>query len=91
MGVVYSPSYMYQHPRYTEESVMERISSYNSYVEELMDYYESATQINADQDPLTVFECLESVLIKPLPKTSPANMHQISSTIATVSITSSFN
>lgn len=65
-----------QHPRNTEEAIMERVEVYNSYVEELMEYYSWAHHINADQDPLTVFECVESALVNPLPKPLPPNIEE---------------
>ncbi len=51
--------------------MLARIASYNEYVDELVDYYTWGQHINADQDPLTVFECLESGLVNPLPKDPP--------------------
>ncbi len=60
-----------QHPRCTEEGVLKRVETYNSYVEDLVDYYSWGQHINADQDPLTVFECLESALVNPLPNQPP--------------------
>lgn len=44
---------------------------YNDGVGDLSDCYEWAQRVNADQDPLTVFECLEGVLVNPLPKPRP--------------------
>lgn len=41
---------------------------YNGHVEDLVEYYPMGQHVNADQDPLTVFECLESMLVNPLPK-----------------------
>lgn len=46
----------------------EDVLSYDSQVEELMDYYSTSQGVNADQDPHTVFESIESLLTKPLPK-----------------------
>ncbi|KAL5484698.1 hypothetical protein EMCRGX_G021238 [Ephydatia muelleri] len=56
------------HPHDTEEHVTEAYGAYQAYIEELMDYYKSAQHVNADQDPLTVAECIESILVNPLPK-----------------------
>ncbi len=50
---------------------MSRIAFYNEYIDELVDYYTWGQHINADQDPLTVFECLESGLVNPLPRKPP--------------------
>jgi hypothetical protein len=44
------------------------LSQYHAYVEELADLYTQGQQINADQDPHTVFECIESMIVNPLPK-----------------------
>ena len=57
---------------YTESfslfQVKRRLAEFTSYSEELADYYEDAQHVNADQDPHTVFECLESMIVNPLPK-----------------------
>ncbi len=50
---------------------MTRVEVYNGFVDELVDYYTWGQHVNADQDPLTVFECLESALVNPLPKELP--------------------
>ena len=50
---------------------MERLELYNSFVEELVEYYSWAQHVNADQDPLTVSESIESMLVNPLPKPPP--------------------
>ena len=56
------------HPQDQEEAVRKRLAQYHAYVEEIADYYLDAQHVIADQDPHTVFECLESVTVKPLPK-----------------------
>lgn len=48
--------------------VRKRLSQYHAYIEEIADYYGNAQHINADQDPHTVFECIESMIVNPLPK-----------------------
>ena len=48
--------------------VRRRLAEFTSYCEELADYYDDVQHINADQDPHTVFECLESMIVNPLPK-----------------------
>ena len=56
------------HPRDTVTEVQKRLSTYLMYQQELADYYESLLQhVNGDQDPHTVFECLESLLVNQLP------------------------
>lgn len=56
-----------RHPRDEDAAVHKRLAQYHSYIEELSDYYTDAQHIIADQDPHTVFECLESMIVKPLP------------------------
>ena len=55
-------------PRDQTDAVKKRLARYNAYTEELSDFYVDGQHINADQDPHTVFECIESMLVKPLPK-----------------------
>lgn len=59
-----------QHPKDEESRIDEDVLSYESSLEEIMDYYNASQTINADQDPHTVFESLENLLVKPLPKQS---------------------
>ena len=47
--------------------MIQRLEVYRGFVEELMDYYEWGQHVNADQDPLIVFEVIESLLVNPLP------------------------
>lgn len=78
-----------QHPQFTEEKVLARIERYNENIDELVEYYTWGQHINADQDPLTVFECLESALVNPLPKQLPRlslNTRQQSSSSLTVDV-----
>jgi adenylate kinase len=56
------------HPKDNDESVRKRLAQYHAYVEEIVDYYVDGQHINADQDPHTVFECVESMVVNPLPK-----------------------
>lgn len=51
-----------------EAEVRKRLAQFSPYAEELSDYYELAQHVNADQDPHTVFEALESMIVHPLPK-----------------------
>lgn len=57
-----------KHPKDSEEEVRKRLMQYHAYVEELVDYYVDAQHMIADQDPHTVFEYLESMTVKPLPR-----------------------
>jgi len=59
---------LWKNPADSEESVRKALSQYFAYVEELGDFYLEGQHVNADQDPHTVFECLESMICKPLPK-----------------------
>ena len=60
-----------QHPSDTEQTVKQKLAQYHAYVEEIADYYTEAQHVNADQDPHTVFECIESMIVNPLPKNFP--------------------
>lgn len=59
------------YPRDTEQRVLQRLEVYRGFAEELMDCYEWGQHVNADQDPLTVFEVIESLLVNPLPNRQP--------------------
>jgi len=59
---------LWKNPKDSEENVRKLLSQYFAYVEELGDLYTDGQHVNADQDPHTVFECLESMICKPLPK-----------------------
>ncbi|XP_066468718.1 adenylate kinase 8-like [Tiliqua scincoides] len=56
-----------RNPKDSPEHVELKIDFYNRQVADLEDYYEDAIFINADQDPYTVFEYIESCLVNPLP------------------------
>lgn len=55
-------------PKDSEDEVRKRLAQYHAYVEEIADFYLDGQHVNADQDPHTVFECLESMIVNPLPK-----------------------
>ena len=58
-----------QHPEDQADRVTERFLTYQEHIEDIADYYERLAQhINADQDPHTVFENIESMIVKPLPR-----------------------
>ncbi|XP_067937862.1 adenylate kinase 8-like isoform X2 [Watersipora subatra] len=57
-----------QNPRDSEEEVRKRLAAFYAYQEELQDYYSQAARVNADQDPHTVFEYIESTIVNPPPK-----------------------
>lgn len=57
------------HPSDAMTEVQKRLSTFIMYQQELADYYEPLLQhVNGDQDPHTVFESLESLLVNPLPR-----------------------
>ena len=60
-----------QHPSDRDEIVRQKLAQYHAYVEEIADYYTEGQHVNADQDPHTVFECIESMIVNPLPKQFP--------------------
>lgn len=58
-----------RHPKDESGEVHKRLGVYNAYMEEISDFYVDAQHVNADQDPHTVFECIESMIVNPLPRT----------------------
>jgi len=58
-----------QKPGDSEELIRAKIAEYYANVRYINDYYEACgLHINADQDPNTVFESIESGIVNPLPK-----------------------
>lgn len=58
----------WQSAKDVESAVNSRIADYQAYIEEIAEYYEESGQhINADQDIHTVFECIESIIVNPIP------------------------
>nr|XP_060635642.1 adenylate kinase 8-like [Anolis sagrei ordinatus] len=60
-----------RNPRDNPPRVEKKTEVYDRQVCDLEDFYEEALFVNADQDPYTVFEYLESCLVTPLPVTKP--------------------
>ncbi|CAD7667874.1 unnamed protein product [Nyctereutes procyonoides] len=60
-----------QNPKDTEEQVKLKLDLFYRNFLELEEFYRQATTVNADQDPYTVFEYIESGIINPLPKKVP--------------------
>lgn len=59
----------FQSQKDVESAVNSRIADYQAYIEEIAEYYEESGQhINADQDIHTVFECIESIIVNPIPR-----------------------
>ncbi|KAG8453950.1 hypothetical protein GDO86_000539 [Hymenochirus boettgeri] len=64
-------SRLQQNPELSEEKIQARLDMYHANVEELEEFYQDIIHINADQDPYTVFEIIESHIVKPLSKSLP--------------------
>ncbi|XP_068105027.1 adenylate kinase 8 [Hyperolius riggenbachi] len=62
-----------QNPKDGEEKVQARLDMYHANAEELEEFYQDVIHVNADQDPYTVFEFIESCIVKPLPKSVPGD------------------
>ena len=59
----------WQSAKDVESAVNSRIADYQAYIEEIAEFYEESGQhINADQDIHTVFECIESIIVNPIPR-----------------------
>ncbi|XP_053551924.1 adenylate kinase 8, partial [Bombina bombina] len=63
-----------QNPRDTEHRLQKKLDMYHANAEELQEFYQDVIHINADQDPYTVFEFIESCIVKPLPKRVPGDL-----------------
>ncbi|XP_048368008.1 adenylate kinase 8-like [Sphaerodactylus townsendi] len=57
------------HPRDVEEHVRAEVEKYFRLSSGTKELFEDAVSINADQDPQTVFEYIESYIVNPLPST----------------------
>ncbi|KAL1275202.1 hypothetical protein QQF64_028016 [Cirrhinus molitorella] len=55
-------------PRHSEAQLLKRLKEYWNHAANLQAFYPQAVYINADQDPHTVFESLESRIVGQLPK-----------------------
>ncbi|KAG8537642.1 hypothetical protein GDO81_024170 [Engystomops pustulosus] len=60
-----------QNPADAEQKVQARLDMYHAGAEELEEFYQDVVHVNADQDPYTVHEFIESCVIRPLPKRDP--------------------
>ncbi|XP_038638080.1 adenylate kinase 8 isoform X1 [Scyliorhinus canicula] len=56
------------HPKDSEENVQQALEVYHANVQDLEEFYNPVIHVNADQDPYTVFEYIESCVVKPLSK-----------------------
>ena len=67
--VIYCAYYLLQDPKNSKAEIRERVLTYQDHIEDIADYYQDLGQhVNADQDPHTVFECIESNIVNPIPK-----------------------
>ncbi|XP_067825876.1 adenylate kinase 8 isoform X2 [Heptranchias perlo] len=55
-------------PKDSDENVQTALEVYHANVIELEQFYNPVIHVNADQDPHTVFEYIESCVVNPLPK-----------------------
>ncbi|KAJ7308014.1 hypothetical protein JRQ81_008514 [Phrynocephalus forsythii] len=55
------------HPKNTEDAVKIKVDAYFRLAGDLENFFEDAVMVNADQDPQTVFEYIESYIVQPLP------------------------
>ncbi|KAM4662771.1 adenylate kinase 8 [Discoglossus pictus] len=62
-----------QNPKDCEKKVQARLDMYHANAEELEEFYQDVIHVNADQDPYTVFEFIESCIVNPLPKSVPGD------------------
>ncbi|XP_063792828.1 adenylate kinase 8 isoform X2 [Pseudophryne corroboree] len=63
-----------RNPADSEKKVQERLDMYHANAEDLEEFYQDVFHVNADQDPYTVFEFIESCIVKPLPKSVPEGL-----------------
>jgi adenylate kinase len=57
-----------QNPKDSEDRLKKKVEQYQMLLDDLVAYYTRGLHINADQDPQTVFECIETSLVNPLSK-----------------------
>uniref|UniRef100_A0A8C5R0Z7 Nucleoside-diphosphate kinase n=1 Tax=Leptobrachium leishanense TaxID=445787 RepID=A0A8C5R0Z7_9ANUR len=60
-----------QNPKDFEHQVQARLDVYHANADDLEEFYQDVIHVNADQDPYTISEFIESCIIKPLPKSVP--------------------
>uniref|UniRef100_A0A8D0G587 Nucleoside-diphosphate kinase n=1 Tax=Sphenodon punctatus TaxID=8508 RepID=A0A8D0G587_SPHPU len=60
-----------RNPKDDPERLEQQVEAYNRHVPDLEEFYEDAIYLNADQDPYTIFEYIESFLVHPLPTPLP--------------------
>ncbi|XP_069465415.1 adenylate kinase 8 [Ambystoma mexicanum] len=60
-----------RNPRDSLESLEQDFEYYHANVQLVEEFYDGVIHINADQDPNTIFEYIESCVINPLPRAGP--------------------
>ncbi|XP_072286576.1 adenylate kinase 8 isoform X2 [Pyxicephalus adspersus] len=60
-----------RNPKDSEERVQMRLDMYHVNAKELEEFYQDVIHVNADQDPYTIFEFIESCIVNPLLKSLP--------------------
>ncbi|XP_043914567.1 adenylate kinase 8 isoform X2 [Protopterus annectens] len=61
-------SRLQRNPKDSEDNVQHHLDVYHASVWEMEKFYDNVIHINADQDPHTVFEYIESCIVNPIPK-----------------------
>jgi len=57
------------HPDDEESEIFRNYGDYQAHIEDILEFYEHLKQhINADQDIQAVFECIETMIVNPLPQ-----------------------
>lgn len=54
-----------QRPADSETAVRDKIAQHLEHAEDLAEFYANSFRVNGDQEPHTVFECIESILVRP--------------------------
>ncbi|XP_078502298.1 adenylate kinase 8 isoform X2 [Lissotriton helveticus] len=60
-----------QNPLNSLDAIQEKLDVYHANFQLVEEFYDGVIHINADQDPNTIFEYIESCIIHPLPKAGP--------------------
>ncbi|XP_077140754.1 adenylate kinase 8 isoform X1 [Ranitomeya variabilis] len=63
--------HLQQKPADSEQKVQARLDVYHASAEDLEEFYQDIIHVNADQDPHTVWEFIESCVISPRPQRVP--------------------
>ncbi|XP_073493950.1 adenylate kinase 8 isoform X2 [Phyllobates terribilis] len=63
-----------QKPADSEQKVQARLDMYHASAEDLEEFYQDVIHVNADQDPHTVWEFIESCVVRPRPQRVPGEL-----------------